>query len=92
VHSTSRQVKTVVLFPLAGSFGKHQYFGTLAKYLPIIVIVFSPQRGIQQVPKRWGSVGRMDGAVTVLPPRAFMVWTGAALILYLIEFIRNPPK
>jgi hypothetical protein len=35
-----------------GSFGKHQYFGTSAKYLPIVVIVFPQRRGIQQVPKK----------------------------------------
>lgn len=34
----------------------------------------------------------MSGALTVLPPHAFMVWTGTALLLYLIGFFKNPQK
>jgi len=34
----------------------------------------------------------MSGAVTALPPHAFMVWTGPALLLYLIGFIKDHQK
>jgi hypothetical protein len=42
--------------------------------------------------KKRGSVERMSGAVTILLPHAFMVWTGPALLLYLIGFIEDHQK